>query len=119
MRSCSSRRHIGALRPRGTSTWATKDRHECTIESSVRDATTGVQHGLAEPAQKLWLARLAPPTSRGAGFGTWQAAVALTALPAALAFGGAWTAWGPQVAFGAAAALGVATVLALARVPVR
>jgi len=73
--------------------------------------------GLAEPAERAWVAALAPAGRRGAGYGLVHAAVGLGALPGGVLFGAAWAAWGPGPAFLAAAGLACVAALLLLRVP--
>jgi len=77
----------------------------------------GLYFGLCEPAEKAWIADLAPADRRGAAFGVWQAAVGLGALPASLLFGGLWSLAGPAAAFAVGAALSALAAILLLRVP--
>lgn len=76
----------------------------------------GLYFGLCEPAEKAWIADLAPAGQRGAAFGVWQAAVGLGALPASLLFGALWSLAGPAAAFGTGAAFAATAALLLLRV---
>lgn len=76
----------------------------------------GVYFGLTEPAEKAWVADLAPAGLRGTAFGTYHAALGLAALPASLLLGLLWQAQGAPLAFGAGAALAVVAALLLLRV---
>lgn len=76
----------------------------------------GLYFGLCEPAEKAWIADLAPKDRRGAAFGVWQAAVGLGALPASLLFGALWSLAGPAAAFATGAALAAVAAILLLRV---
>lgn len=76
----------------------------------------GVYYGLTEPAEKAWIADLAPAQLRGTAFGFYHAAVGLGALPASLIFGWIWKMWGAATAFSAGAALAATAALMLAGV---
>ncbi|HNU01829.1 MAG TPA: MFS transporter, partial [Acidobacteriota bacterium] len=76
----------------------------------------GVYFGLTEPVEKAWVADLAPAALRGSAFGCYHAVVGLGALPASLAFGLVWQAWGAPAAFGLGAALAAAAAALLLRV---
>jgi MFS family permease len=76
----------------------------------------GVYFGLTEPAEKAWVADLAPAGLRGTAFGTYHATLGLAALPASLLVGLLWQARGAPLAFGAGAALAVVAALLLLRV---
>lgn len=74
----------------------------------------GLALGLAEPAEKAWVADLAPETARGGAFGAYHATVGVAALPASLAGGALWLSLGPGATFAAGAlfaAAGAAIVL--------
>ncbi|GAB4254102.1 MULTISPECIES: MFS transporter [Deferrisoma] len=77
----------------------------------------GLYFGLAEPAERVWTAALAPRGARGAAYGWVHAAMGLMALPASVLFGALWAAWGAPVAFGAGAALALAATGVLLAVP--
>ncbi len=74
----------------------------------------GLALGVTEPAEKAWVADLAPAAGRGLAFGAYHASTGLAALPASLAFGALWAVYGPAVAFlsGAFLALLAAALLA-------
>jgi len=76
----------------------------------------GLYFGLTEPAEKAWVADLAPAHLRGRAFGAYHLVIGLGALPASLLFGLLWKAFGVAAAFtvGAAFAL-LASLLLLAR----
>ncbi len=59
----------------------------------------GLYFGLTEPVMSAWVADLVPAERRGAAFGAWHAVTALSALPASLLFGAAWTQLGSKTAF--------------------
>jgi MFS family permease len=74
----------------------------------------GVTAGLVEPAERLAVARLAPVRT-GRGFGDYQAAAGLAALPAGIGFGLLYVAEGGSAALlVSAAVLGVAVLVWLA-----
>ena len=76
----------------------------------------GLHHGLCEGAEKAFVADLVPEDARGAGYGWFNFAVGVTALPSSLLFGWVLSAeWGgPTVAFLYGAGLSaVASVLLL------
>jgi MFS family permease len=79
----------------------------------------GVYYGLVEPSEKAWIADLAPMHARATAMGYYQASIGLGALPASLAFGFLWSAFGASFAFFAGAALAACAcgVLMLARNP--
>jgi MFS family permease len=62
-------------------------------------------YGLTEPAEKTIVANLVPPEHRGLGFGWFNFAIGLTALPSSLIFGWLYHELGGLVAFGWGAAL--------------
>ncbi len=64
----------------------------------------GIYFGLVEPAERAWVASLAPPNLRGSAFGWYHCAIGLAALPASITFGLLWKYWGATVAFSAGAA---------------
>ncbi|MCJ7725604.1 MAG: MFS transporter [Acidimicrobiia bacterium] len=74
----------------------------------------GIHFGFTEPVERAWVADLAPADLRGSGFGYYNGAIGIGALPANLLFGGIWAAFGPRPAFlmGAAFA-GVAAIVLL------
>jgi MFS family permease len=59
----------------------------------------GIYYGATEPAERAWLAKLAPPAQRGTAFGYYHFTVGLGALPASLIFGWIWKEWGSAFAF--------------------
>ncbi|HEX4955927.1 MAG TPA: MFS transporter [Thermoanaerobaculia bacterium] len=82
----------------------------------------GLALGLAEPAEKAWIADLAPQQGRGGAFGAYHATVGVAALPASLAGGALWLSVGPAATFAAGAllaALGAAMVLGVPAGPLR
>jgi MFS family permease len=76
----------------------------------------GLFFGLTEGPEKALVARLAPAGLRGSAFGAYHAAIGLAALPASIAFGLVWQAFGAERAFamGAVIALAAALLLPLA-----
>ncbi|MFH2072935.1 MAG: MFS transporter [Actinomycetota bacterium] len=77
----------------------------------------GTYFGLTEPVERAWVADLAPADLRGSAFGYYNAAIGIGALPANLAFGGIWAAFGPGPAFLTGAALAAVAGLLLTGVP--
>jgi len=76
----------------------------------------GLYFGLTEPAEKAWVADLAPAGRRGRAFGFYHLMVGLGALPASLLFGLLWQAFGAIAAFTTGAAFAMlASILLLAR----
>lgn len=65
----------------------------------------GIYYGLVEPAERAWIASLAPPHLRGSAFGFYHCAIGLTALPASVLFGLLWQQWGATMAFSVGAML--------------
>jgi MFS family permease len=55
----------------------------------------GVYYGLAEPAERAWVANVVPARLRGTAFGFYHGAIGIAALPASLLFGLLWQAIGP------------------------
>ncbi len=74
----------------------------------------GVYYGLTEPAEKAWIADMAPAQLRGTAFGFYHAAVGVGALPASLLFGWAWKVWGAPSAFSIGAAVAAVATMMLA-----
>ncbi len=77
----------------------------------------GFVFGLAEPAERAWVAQLVPPHLRGTAFGYYHGAVGVAALPAGLLFGWIWSELGLAPAFLLGAALGGAAALLLCLSP--
>jgi MFS family permease len=73
----------------------------------------GIYFGLAEPAERAWVAGLVPPNLRGTAFGWYHCTVGIAALPASIVFGLLWKQWGSPVAFTTGAALAVLAALLL------
>ncbi len=73
----------------------------------------GLCFGLVEPAERAWIASLAPPELRGTAFGWYHCAIGLAALPASVVFGLLWQQWGSVVAFSAGGLLAVVAALLL------
>lgn len=65
----------------------------------------GIYFGLTEPAERSWVASLAPANLRGTAFGWYHGAVGLAALPSSVIFGLLWQQWGPAAAFSTGALL--------------
>ncbi len=82
-------------------------------------AGVGVAYGLAEPAERALVARLAPRGAQGSAFGWYALVQGLMALPAGLLAGWLWAAdgVGPAAAFGTTAALAVVAAALLAVLP--
>lgn len=79
----------------------------------------GIYFGLAEPAEKAWIAAMVSGGVRGTAFGAYHASLGLGALPASLIFGFLWQRRGAATAFATGAALAVLASLVLLRVPER
>lgn len=77
----------------------------------------GVTFGLTEPAERAWVADLAPRARRGAAFGWYHGAVGIAALPASVVFGLVYESYGAPAAFGMGAALAVIAAAFLSAVP--
>ena len=75
----------------------------------------GIYFGLTEPAERAWVASLAPANLRGTAFGWYHGAVGLAALPASVVFGLLWQQWGATVAFSVGAVLAAFAALLLPR----
>lgn len=73
----------------------------------------GLFFGLTEGPEKALVAGLAPAGLRGSGFGAYHAAIGLAALPASVAFGVVWQAFGAPAAFGMGAVIALAAALLL------
>ena len=77
----------------------------------------GLYYGLTEPAEKAWVADLAPAGRRGGSFGFYHLAIGVGALPASLLFGFLWHRFGTFVAFTTGAGLALAASLMLLGMP--
>jgi MFS family permease len=72
----------------------------------------GFYYGMSEGAEKALVADFVPAESRGTGYGIYNGAIGIAALPGSLLFGVFWAAIGPGWAFGIGASLaGLAAVL--------
>jgi len=72
----------------------------------------GFYYGMSEGAEKALVADFVPAESRGTGYGIYNGAIGLAALPGSLLFGVFWATIGPGWAFGIGASLaGLAAVL--------
>jgi MFS family permease len=72
----------------------------------------GFYYGMSEGAEKALVADFVPPASRGTGYGIYNGAIGIAALPGSLLFGVFWATIGPGWAFGIGAALaGLAAIL--------
>lgn len=76
----------------------------------------GVTFGLTEPAERAWVADLAPATGRGRAFGWYHGLVWVAALPASLVFGLLYQRYGAAVAFTTGSLLALVAAAMLARV---
>lgn len=76
----------------------------------------GVVFGLTEGTEKALVADLVPARRRGTAFGWYQATVGLASLPASIAFGMVWDAYGSPAAFGMGAVLAVVAAAVMAAV---
>ena len=83
-------------------------------------AVYGTYFGLTEGVEKALVADLVPAAKRGAGFGWYNLAIGLGALPASVIFGAVWDRYGAARAFEMGAAFSaVAAVGLLVVVPTR
>ena len=77
----------------------------------------GFYYGMSEGAEKALVADFVPTESRGTGYGIYNGAIGIAALPGSLLFGVFWATIGPGWAFGIGASLaGLAAVLLAALV---
>ena len=76
-------------------------------------AVYGTYFGLTEGVEKALVADLVPENKRGAGFGWYNLAIGLGALPASVIFGAVWDRWGAAAAFELGAGLSAAAAVAL------
>jgi MFS family permease len=77
----------------------------------------GFYYGMSEGAEKALVADFVPAASRGTGYGIYNGAIGIAALPGSLLFGVFWATIGPGWAFGIGAGLaGLAAVLLTALV---
>lgn len=76
----------------------------------------GFYYGFSEPAERAWVAALAPREVRGSAFGLYHAVTGLALLPASVLCGLLWKWFGPSAAFLAGAGLSAAASLLLLRV---
>jgi hypothetical protein len=78
----------------------------------------GLYFALTEPAERAWIAALAPRGLSATAFGYYHAVVGLVALPASILFGVIWKLVGSGAAFMTGAALAcVAAVTLVGWVP--
>ena len=73
----------------------------------------GLFHGLTEPAERVLVAAMAGPATRGRAFGAYHFAIGIAALPASVVFGLLWETRGAATAFYLGAALALAAALLL------
>lgn len=73
----------------------------------------GAYFGLVEPAERAWVADLAPKELRGTAMGYYHGAVGLAALPADVLFGFVWYQFGSIAAFTTGAVFAAAGALLL------
>jgi MFS family permease len=76
-------------------------------------AVYGTYFGLTEGVEKALVADLVPADKRGAGFGWYNLAIGLGALPASIIFGAVWDRYGSARAFELGAALAASAAVAL------
>lgn len=76
-------------------------------------AVYGTYFGLTEGVEKALVADLVPADKRGAGFGWYNLAIGLGALPASVIFGAVWDRFGSARAFELGAALAATAAVAL------
>src|SRR5205814_1292579 len=79
--------------------------------------TYGIYFGLAEPAERAWIAGIVPRELRGTAFGWYHCTVGIAALPGSLLFGWLWQQWSVTVAFTTGAALAAGASVLLCAVP--
>jgi MFS family permease len=79
----------------------------------------GIYFGLTEGVEKALVADLAPAHLRGSGFGLYNLAIGIGALPASLIFGLVWQKFGAAAAFGMGAGFAVLASVMLAPLPVK
>lgn len=93
-------------------------RATATWEAWALFAVYGTYFGLTEGVEKALVADLVPAEKRGAGFGWYNLAIGLGALPASVLFGAVWDRYGAGRAFEMGAAFsGIAAVALLLVVP--
>jgi MFS family permease len=78
----------------------------------------GAYYGATEGMSRAFVADISPPGQRGASFGWFHMATAITALPASVVAGALWTAIGPEAAFAFGAACALVAFTLLTTVPV-
>ncbi len=72
----------------------------------------GFYYGMSEGAERALVADFVPAESRGTGYGLYNGAIGIAALPGSLLFGVFWATIGPGWAFGIGASLaGLAAIL--------
>ena len=76
-------------------------------------AAYGVYFGLTEGVEKALVADLVPASRRGAGYGWYNLAIGLGALPASVIFGMIWDRSGPGAAFSFGAAMSAIAAVGL------
>lgn len=77
----------------------------------------GFYYGMSEGAERALVADFVPAESRGTGYGIYNGAIGIAALPGSLLFGAFWATIGPGWAFGIGASLaGLAAMLLAALV---
>ncbi len=76
-------------------------------------AVYGTYFGLTEGVEKALVADLVPAARRGAGFGWYNLAIGLGALPASVIFGAVWDRYGATAAFELGAGLSAVAAVAL------
>ena len=76
----------------------------------------GAVFGLAEPAERAWIAQLAPVPLRATAYGAYHAVVGIAALPGSVLFGAVWERLGAPAAFTLGAALALVASGLLGRV---
>jgi MFS family permease len=76
-------------------------------------AAYGTYFGLTEGVEKALVADLVPAERRGAGYGWYNLAIGLGALPASVIFGAVWDRYGAARAFELGAALSAAAAVGL------
>ncbi len=80
-------------------------------------AAYGLHMGLVESAERAYPSRVSDPSIRGTALGWYYFAYGMGLLPASVAFGFVWKAWGAEPAFLMSAVLTLVAIFLLAFVP--
>jgi len=79
----------------------------------VAALATGLATGFGEGSERALIGEHCPAGARGTAFGWYHLVTGLAAIPAGLAFGGLWQAFGAPAAFASAGAVGAASTVLL------